>query len=148
MHGGQDDSGVAYVGHAFSSFHGHGFTDGGGLAFPSEAARQLARFTEEIRMVRPPPLITSPPKQPPPKQLVPKRSGRIAAQQMDHIPASKRSEVLLMRKMGFLEPSASPSSAAKDSYESFEVGISAADAEAFDLLFLVCRGWSDGRFLG
>jgi hypothetical protein len=45
-----------------------------------------------------------------------------------------------MRKMGFLEPSAPPSSAAKDSYESFfEGGISAADAEAFDLLFPVCR---------
>jgi hypothetical protein len=41
-------------------------------------------------VVRPPPLITFPPKQPPPKQLVPKRSRRIAAQQMDHIPASKR----------------------------------------------------------
>jgi hypothetical protein len=114
---------------------------------PGEAARRLARFTEEIRVVRPPPLITSPPKQPPPKQLVPKRSRRIAAQQMDHVPASKRGEVLLMRRMGFLEPSAPPFSAAKDSYESFFEGdISAADAEAFDSLFPACRGRSCGRF--
>jgi hypothetical protein len=46
-----------------------------------------------------------------------------------------------MRRMGFLEPSASPSSAAKDSYESFFEGdISAADAEALDSLFPACRG--------
>jgi hypothetical protein len=77
---------------------------------------------------------------------VPKQSRRIAAQQMDHIPASKHGEVLLMRKMGFLEPSAPPSSAAKDSYESIEGGISVADAEAFDLLFPVCQGRSGGRF--
>jgi hypothetical protein len=38
---------------------------------------------------------------------------------MDHIPTSKRGEVLLMRRMGFLEPSAPPYAAAKDSYESF-----------------------------
>jgi hypothetical protein len=108
---------------------------------PGEAARRLARFTEDIRVVRPPPLITSPPKQLPPKQLVPKRSRRIAAQQMDHILTSKRGEVLLMRRMGFLEPSAPPSSAAKDSYESFFEGdISATDAEALDSLFPACRG--------
>jgi hypothetical protein len=66
---------------------------------------------------------------------------------MDHIPSSKRGEVLLMRKMEFLEPSAPPSSAAKDSYESFfEGGISAADTDAFDLLFPVCGGGSGGRF--
>jgi hypothetical protein len=47
---------------------------------------------------------------------------------MDHITTSKRGEVLLMRKMGFLEPSTPPSSAAKHSYESFfEADISDAD---------------------
>jgi hypothetical protein len=60
---------------------------------------------------------------------------------MDHIPTSKRGEVLLMRKMGFLEPSAPPSSAAKHSYESFfEADISDADAEALDAIFPACRG--------
>jgi hypothetical protein len=60
---------------------------------------------------------------------------------MDHIPASKRGEVLLMRKMGFLEPSTPPSSAAKHSYESFfEADIPDADAEALDAIFPACRG--------
>jgi hypothetical protein len=61
---------------------------------------------------------------------------------MDHIPTSKRVEVLLMRKMGFLEPSAPPSFAAKDSYESFADNITEADAEALDSLFPACRGRS------
>jgi hypothetical protein len=66
---------------------------------------------------------------------------------MDHIPAFKRGEVLLMRRMGFLEPSAPSSSAAKDLYESFFEGdISAANAEAFDSLFPACQGRSCGRF--
>jgi hypothetical protein len=83
---------------------------------PREAARRLAKFIDEVRVVRPSPLIRSPPKQKaPPKRTLPLRSRRIAAQQMDHTPVSKRSEVLLMKKMRFLEPSASPSSAAKRS---------------------------------
>jgi hypothetical protein len=46
-----------------------------------------------------------------------------------------------MRKMGFLEPSAPPSSAAKDSYESFFAGdITEADTETLDSLFPACRG--------
>jgi hypothetical protein len=66
---------------------------------------------------------------------------------MDHIPTSKPGEVLLMRKIGFLEPSAPPSSAAKDSYDSFFAGdITEADAEALDSLFLACRGRSRQLF--
>jgi hypothetical protein len=57
---------------------------------------------------------------------------------MDHIPTSNRGEVLLMRKMRFLEPSTPPSSAAKHSYESFEADIS--DAEAVNAIFPACRG--------
>jgi hypothetical protein len=60
---------------------------------------------------------------------------------MDHISASKRGKVLLMRKMWFLEPYAPPSSAAKHLYESFFEGdIPDADAEALDAIFLACRG--------
>jgi hypothetical protein len=60
---------------------------------------------------------------------------------MGHIPASKRGEVLLMKKMRFLEPSAPPSSAAKHSYVSYFKGdLSAADVEALDDLFPACRG--------
>jgi hypothetical protein len=60
---------------------------------------------------------------------------------MDHIPASKCGEVLLMEKMGFLEPSAPPSSVAKRSYDSYFKGdLAAADVEALDELFPACRG--------
>jgi hypothetical protein len=46
-----------------------------------------------------------------------------------------------MKRMGFLEPSAPPSSAAKRSYESyFEAGLSTAEVEALDELFLACKG--------
>jgi hypothetical protein len=60
---------------------------------------------------------------------------------MGHISASKRGEVLLMKKMRFLEPSVPPSSAAKRSYVSYFKGdLSAADVEALDDLFPACRG--------
>jgi hypothetical protein len=108
---------------------------------PGEAARRLARFTEVVRVARSPPLISSPPMQKAaPRRTLPKRCRRIAAQRMDHIPTSKHGEVLLMRKMGFLKPSAPPSSAAKYSYESFfEADISDADAETLDAIFPACR---------
>jgi hypothetical protein len=44
--------------------------------------------------------------------------------------------------MGFLEPSAPPSTAAKDSYESFAGDTTEADAEALDSRFPACQGWS------
>ena len=92
-----------------------------GTPTPREAAKRLARFIEEVQVMRQPPLINSPPKQ----KLAPKRttlpiwSRRIAAQQMDHIPASKRGEVLLMKRIGILAPAAPISSAAKRSYNSY-----------------------------
>jgi hypothetical protein len=60
---------------------------------------------------------------------------------MDHIPVSKHGEVLLMKRMGFLEPSAPPSSTAKRSYESyFEADLLTAEVEALDELFPACKG--------
>jgi hypothetical protein len=101
----------------------------------------LARFREEVLVMRQPPLISPPKQKSPPKQALHLRSKRIAAQQMGHIPVSKRGEVLLMKKMRFLEPSAPPSSAAKHSYVSYFKGdLSAADVEALDDLFPACRG--------
>jgi hypothetical protein len=109
---------------------------------PREASRRLARFKAKVVVLRQPPLISSPPKQKtPPKRTLPLQSKRIAAQQMDHVPASKHGEVLLMKRMGFLEPSAPPSSAAKHSYKSYFKGdLSAADVDALDDLFPACRG--------
>jgi hypothetical protein len=47
---------------------------------PGEAAQRLARFTEVVRVARPPPLISSPPRQKAaPRRTPPKRSRRIAA---------------------------------------------------------------------
>ena len=50
---------------------------------------------------------------------MPKRSRRIAAQPLAHIPISKRGEVLLMRKMGFAPPAGPISSASKRAYDDF-----------------------------
>jgi hypothetical protein len=57
---------------------------------------------------------------------------------------SKCGEVLLMKKMGFLEPSALPSSAAKCLYNSYFKGdLSTIDVEALDKLFPACNGMFD-----
>ena len=52
-----------------------------GTPTPREAAKRLSRFTEEVQIMRQPPLINSPPKQKPvPKRTtLPIRSRRIAA---------------------------------------------------------------------
>jgi hypothetical protein len=112
------------------------------LPSPTEVARRLARFREEVVVVREPHLISSPPKQKtPPKQTLPLRSRRIAAQNMDHIPASKHGEVMLKKRLGLLEASAPPSSMVKRSYEFyFEGDLLTAEVEALDELFPACRG--------
>ena len=92
-----------------------------GTPTPREAAKRLSRFIDEVQVMRQPPLISSTPKQKPaPKRTTLSiRSRQIAAQQMDHVPASKRGEVLLMKKMGILAPSAPISLVAKRSYDSY-----------------------------
>ena len=97
--------------------------------------------------MRQPPLISSLPKQKSAtkRTTLPIRSRRIAAQQMDHIPASKRGEVLLMKKMGILAPSAPISSAAKRSYDSYFQGtLSEANIMALDVLFPASRAMAGG----
>ena len=118
-----------------------------GTPRPREAAKRLSKIIEEVQVMRQPPLISSPPKQKPtPKRTtLPIRSRRIATQQMDHIPASKRGEVLLMKKMGILAPSAPISSAAKRSYDSYFQGtLSEANVEALDALFPASRAMAGG----
>jgi hypothetical protein len=95
-------------------------TDNTSTPTPGEAARRLAKFTDIMWLKRATPIITSPPKQPPIKKaIIPWRSRRIAAQEMGHIPVSKRGEVLAMRKMGFIHPTAHPTSADRRNYDSF-----------------------------
>ena len=105
---------------------------------PREAARRLAQFTEEVQLERMPPLIASPPRQKVPTigQPMPKRSIRIAAQPLAHIPISKRGEVLLMRRMGFAPPAGPISSASKRAYDDFFVrNWTSSEVEALDELF-------------
>jgi len=113
---------------------------------PREAAKRLARFIEEVQEMRLPPLINTPPKQKPaPKRTLPLRSRRIAVQQMDHILASKHGEVLLMKKMGFMAPSAPSFSVSKRSYDSYFKGnLSAAGIEALDELFPASKAMTGG----
>jgi len=104
----------------------------------SVAARRLEKFAEAVQVKRPSPIIAEPPRQKPAakRPTVPHRNSRIAAQEMGHNPASKRGEVLLMKKMGVQPPNAPVSSAAKRSYESiFKGNMSLTQAAAFDELF-------------
>jgi len=109
---------------------------------PQEAARRLERFTAKVQLKRPSPILKEPPKQ---RELtrkppVPIQSRRTAAQQLDHVSASKRGEILLMRKLGVLPANAAPSSASRRSFDKLFTDLSNSDAEAFDELFTVNRG--------
>jgi hypothetical protein len=118
-----------------------------GTPTPREDAKRLARTIEEVQVMRQPPLINSPPKhKPAPKRTtLPIRSRRIAAQQMDHIPAFKCGEVLLTKRMGILAPSVPISSAAKRSYDSYFQGtLSEANIEALDELFPASNAMTSG----
>ena len=96
-----------------------------------------------------PPLIASPPRQKVPtmRQPTPKRSRRIAAQPLAHIPISKRGEVLLMRRMGFAPPAGPISSASKRAYDDFFArNWTSSEVEALDVLFPATNA-STGRRL-
>jgi len=104
----------------------------------SEAARLLAKFANDVQKKRPTPLIKSPPKQRPPakKAPIPTRSRRIAAQQLGHIPVSKRGEVIAMKRLGFTHPSAQPSSGQRRDYDAFfNREMTDQEVEALDNLF-------------
>jgi hypothetical protein len=108
---------------------------------PREAARRLARFTEEVQCRRQPPLIASPPRQRAvTKRPLPIRSKRIATQPLLHIPTSKRGEVLLMQRMGIAPPAAPVSSASKGAYNAIFTGnLTSSQVEALDELFLAAN---------
>jgi len=104
----------------------------------SEAARRLARYTQEVQIKRPSPLISSPPKPraTAKRPYMPHRSARIAAQTLSHIPTAKRGEVLLMQKMGVQPPRAPVTTASKKAYQAIFTGeLSDTQVEAFDEMF-------------
>jgi hypothetical protein len=53
-----------------------------------------------------------------PKQVLPIRSRRIAAQALSRVPTSKRSELLVMKRLGFLDGQPRPSSTVMKDYDS------------------------------
>jgi hypothetical protein len=107
-------------------------------ATPCEAARRLARFIDEVRIERPPPLIASPPKQAVPirRHPVVKRSTRIVARPLSHIPTSRRGEVLLNMRMGIEPPPAPVSPAHKSLREAIRTGnLTSSQIDALDGYF-------------
>lgn len=116
---------------------------------PREAARRLARFTEEVQLKWTPPLIASPPTQKAPAtKTMPIRSERIAAQPLAHIPASKQGEVLLMQKMGIAPPTTLVSFASKRSYDAIFTGnLTLSHMAALDELFLATNVQTSRRTL-
>jgi hypothetical protein len=62
-----------------------------------------------------------------------------------HISVSKHGEVLIMKRMGFVAPSALISSTAKHSYDLyFQGNLSKSNIEALDELFPACRAMTGG----
>jgi hypothetical protein len=111
---------------------------------PREAARCLARFLDEVRVEREPPLVVSPPRQPTRARRplpVRRRSTRIAAQPLAHIPASPRGEVLLKQRLGIAPPAAMVSPAPKGILDALRSGaLSSSQVDALDALFPVVNG--------
>ena len=111
---------------------------------PLEAARRLARFLDEVRVEREPPLVASPPRQRTPVRRPPPlrpRSSRIAAQPLAHIPASRRGEVLLNKRLGIASPTAPVSPAPRGILDALRSGtLSASEVEALDALFPAFKG--------
>jgi hypothetical protein len=101
------------------------------------ARRRFKTFADKITKPRPPPLLplpvedttygrfTSP--------YLPSRSRRIAAQSISHIPASKRGEYLIMKRMGLISGAQHPSASDVQAFE--EMISSDSNEEALQLLF-------------
>jgi hypothetical protein len=91
---------------------------------PQEAARRLAQFKVDVQLKRRSPILSSPPrhKAPVKRSHIPTRSTRIAAQPLEHIPASKRGEVLLLKRMGVPPPPAPITPASQRAYDAIFSG--------------------------
>ena len=110
----------------------------------ADAARCLASFLDKVRVEQEPPLIASPPQQrtavrrPPP---VRPRSSWIAAQPLAHIPASKRGEVLLNRRLGIAPPTSPDSPVPRGIFDALRTRtLSSSEVEGLDALFPALNG--------
>jgi hypothetical protein len=87
---------------------------------------RLEHFTERITKAKQPPLLELPGddtthggRAPP---MLPKRSKRITAQSLSHIPASKRGEHLVSKRLGLANGMSSPSVSAMKTYDEIYSG--------------------------
>jgi hypothetical protein len=111
---------------------------------PRKAARRLARFLDEVRVEREPPLVVSPPRQPARARKplpIRRRSTRIAAQPLAHIPASRWGEVLLKQRLEIASPAATVSPASKEILDALRSGaLSSSQVDTLDALFPTVNG--------
>ena len=80
----------------------------------SSTAKRLKPFTAKILRKMSSPLLPQPDVKAQPK--LPTRSRRIAAQVLSRVPALKRGEVLVMKRMCYLDGQTKPSTTSKDAY--------------------------------
>ena len=85
----------------------------------SSVAKRLKRFTKKILRKASSPLLSQPPVEAQPK--LPTHSMRIATQALSRVPISKRGEVLVMKRMGFIDRQTRPSTVSQDAYDSIFV---------------------------
>jgi hypothetical protein len=80
---------------------------------------KLKRFADRILRKAPSPLLPqSSVEEMPTKPTLPHCSKRIATQLLSRVPVSKRGELLVMQRMGFIDGWTPPSTAAKEVYDS------------------------------
>ena len=101
--------------------------------------KRLKRFTAKILRKVSSPMLPQPEVEAQPR--LPTHSRRIAAQALSRIPASKRGEVLVMKRMGYLDGQTRPSTVSQDAYDSIFVDqLNPSHAEAMRQLFLDPQG--------
>ncbi|CAD6259814.1 unnamed protein product [Miscanthus lutarioriparius] len=85
------------------------------------AVKRIKRFIEKILCKAPSLLLPLPQPTVEAQPKLPTRSRRIAAQPLSRVLASKRGEVLMMKRMGFLDGQTRPSTTVVDAYDSIFV---------------------------
>ena len=101
-------------------------------------------FSKSVLRKLEPPLVPVPPQPPSPRPprtcQSRRRSRRLATQPLARVPTSKRGEVLIMQRMGYIKPGQPPTAAAIERLDRLLGGdMSASEAKALDALFLAVQ---------